>query len=67
MYIPGHFFQNQIFKRNINDCYCNFLCLSFPPSKFFQFAFNIYQFEPNYSYHRTMIRTGRTVIAHLLS
>ena len=24
LYIPGHFFCEQIFKRNINDCYCNF-------------------------------------------
>ena len=34
MYMSGHFFCKLNFKRNINICHCNVLCLDFPTSKF---------------------------------
>ena len=44
VYARSHFCK-QVYKRNINDMQCNFLCLNFPPSKFF----NLLLFFTNFS------------------
>ena len=38
-------FCKHIFKRNVSDYYCHFLCLNLQDSKFFKFASIFYQFQ----------------------
>ena len=43
--MPGQFFGEKIFKRNINYCFYGFLCLNFPSSKLSWFALIFYQYQ----------------------